>query len=143
TLIFSYNNLTKPPNNDTSDEEQSITVKDRLYGNNEKYSSFYCTGSMNRPEKLDQRVCLFRNICYDKHIKEFNYYKPITSNKHPILFHPRDGLIYNFFYKQFKFVRIGTAYREALKEQNYFSPIIINGSLPISDKNTIYLSTLH
>ncbi|CAF1481680.1 unnamed protein product [Didymodactylos carnosus] len=128
----------------TSDvaKELPIMIKDASH-DGKIYSSFYCTGNMNRPEKLDQRVCLFGNMCYDKKTKEFNYYKPVGTVKRPKLFDPANGLLYDFHYNRFKFVRIGTARAEALHTQNEFSPIIVDGSVPLDKRDENYMSALH
>ncbi|CAF1198809.1 unnamed protein product [Didymodactylos carnosus] len=119
--------------------EVSISIPDNTEEKSKKYSTFSCVGNMNRESEWSKRVCRFHNICYDKRLKQFQYYKRPYSAARPILFEAKKGLIYDFNSSGNGFVGILCRMDSVYKG---WHPVIVNENLP-NDKRMKYLTNVH
>ncbi|CAF3771917.1 unnamed protein product [Rotaria sp. Silwood1] len=101
-------------------------------------STWTCTGNMNYESEWHQRTCAFKNICYNKQRKIFQFYRKPGSIKTPILFEPKLGHIYDFNINNHGFV--GLIARASPHES--WGPTIVEEWLPSTDKIP-YLEHVH
>ncbi|CAF3882266.1 unnamed protein product [Rotaria sp. Silwood1] len=93
---------------------------------------------MNYESEWHQRTCAFKNICYNKERKLFQFYRKPGSIKKPVLFEPKLGHIYDFNINNHGFV--GLVARAHHHES--WGPTIVEEWLPSSDK-VPYLEHVH
>ena len=75
------------------EDKGKIVEKNTLRESNTR-SWWSCTGNMNYESEWHQRTCVFKNICYDKKKKTFQFYRKPGTVKTPVLFEPKLGHIY-------------------------------------------------
>ncbi|CAF1204837.1 unnamed protein product [Didymodactylos carnosus] len=122
-------------NDDVMELPISIPLNDK--DNTLIYSSYSCTGNINREAEYRNRICLFRNVCYDKKKEVIVYYKPKNSPKRPVLFEAKHGLIYDFYFGKRGFVQL----QGHSTKLNTWHPIIVDEHIPL--KNVKYLQSIH
>jgi len=112
--------------------EASIRIKSNVQ------STWKCSGNMNYQSEWRWRTCVFKNICYDKKNKRFEFYRTPGSPKRPILFEPKLGHIYDFNIDNHGFVSLIS------RPNNHQSwgPTIVEKFLPSSDRIP-YLDQAH
>ncbi|CAF3138815.1 unnamed protein product, partial [Rotaria sp. Silwood2] len=96
------------------------------------------TGNMNYQSAWHKRTCAFKNICYNKKKKVFQFYRKPGSIKTPILFEPKLGHIYDFNVNNHGFVGL---FARASPLQSW-GPTIVEEWLPSADK-VLYLEHVH
>ncbi|CAF4445017.1 unnamed protein product [Rotaria sp. Silwood2] len=101
-------------------------------------STWTCTGNMNYESDWKTRTCAFKNICYNKKKKVFQFYRKPGNIKTPILFEPKLGHIYDFHINDHGFVAL---FAHATS-QNSWGPTIVEEWLPLADK-VPYLEHVH
>ncbi|CAF1075402.1 unnamed protein product [Rotaria sordida] len=109
-----------------------------LLGPSDDQSAWTCTGNMNYESEWHQRTCTFKNICYNKTRKVFQFYRRPGSIKKPILFEPKLGHIYDFNINNHGFVNLVA--RGSMHQS--WGPTIIEEWLP-SANEAHYLEHVH
>ncbi|CAF2144734.1 unnamed protein product [Rotaria magnacalcarata] len=118
-----------------SDERKSKKASLR-FSNSE--STWTCAGNMNYESEWYSRTCAFKNICYNKEKKVFQFYRKPGSVRKPVLFEPKLGHIYEFNMNNHGFVSLVA--RPSHKES--WGPTIVEELLPSPDK-VPYLEHVH
>ncbi|CAF3257921.1 unnamed protein product [Rotaria sp. Silwood2] len=93
---------------------------------------------MNYESEWRQRTCAFKNICYNKERKVFQFYRKPGSIKTPVLFEPKLGHIYDFNMNNHGFV--GLVARATPRTS--WGPTIVEEWLPAADVAP-YLEHVH
>ncbi|CAF2687651.1 unnamed protein product [Rotaria sp. Silwood2] len=101
-------------------------------------STWSCTGNMNYESEWHQRTCAFKNICYNKERKVFQFYRKPGNIKKPILFDPKLGHIYDFNINNHGFVSLIAR----PSQRQSWGPIIVEEWLPSADQ-VPYLEHVH
>ncbi|CAF3509515.1 unnamed protein product [Rotaria sp. Silwood1] len=132
------------PHNTTSTNEVLVSQsKEKISGatlfkGSNFQSTWTCTGNMNYESDWRRRTCAFKNICYNKERKVFQFYRKPGSIKTPVLFDLKLGRIYDFNINNHGFVSLvaRATHRES------WGPTIVEEWLPPVDK-VPYLDNVH
>ena len=100
-------------------------------------SSYQCLGKPNEYEAIQKRSCVFRNVCYNKVAKNYEYYLP---EKEPVFYDSKRGPIYTFNDGIHAFIQV-TAYTFFDYTVRYFSPTVVYEKPDL--EKTVRLSRRH
>ncbi|CAF1044837.1 unnamed protein product [Rotaria sp. Silwood1] len=119
-------------------QSEKIIKEATLSTSSNVQSTWTCTGNINYESEWHQRTCAFKNICYNKEKKVFQFYRKPGSIKTPILFEPKLGHIYDFNINNHGFVSLIAR----ASPRHSWGPTIVEEWLPSADK-VPYLEHVH
>ncbi|CAF4500830.1 unnamed protein product [Rotaria sp. Silwood2] len=135
--LYSFHATTSSNEVALSQSTQKVNKTTFLRSSNVK-STWTCTGNMNYESEWQKRTCAFKNICYNKEKKIFQFYRNPGSIKTPILFEPKLGHIYDFHINNHGFVGL---FSRSSPLQSW-GPTIVEEWLP-SPNRVPYLEHVH
>jgi hypothetical protein len=114
-----------------------IKGKNKEFGNYSKPDSSYkCLGKQNVFGEFDRRGCIFKNVCYRKSEKKFEFYDPTYR---PVFYDKKRGPLFGFGQK---FISISALWFF----RDFFSPVVVFKDYPMTNTaklDRIQLDKLH
>lgn len=102
-----------------------------------KFSKFQCTGQENNIESWHDRLCIFRNICYNNDAHRFEYFRFSQKRIKPIFYDSSKGMLFQFSKHNDSYGFLSLTVGGGTP----WTPVIVNETYPA--KNIITLSHLH